>query len=37
MFVMHYFKISRSSEDKRHKGGEGRQEARAEQGAKVDE
>ena len=36
-FSFQFFKISRSSEDKRHKGGEGGQDARAEGEAEMDE
>ena len=36
-FSFQFFKISRSSEDKRHKGGEGGQDAKAESEAEMDE
>ena len=36
-FSFQFFKILRSRKDERHKGGEGRQEARVEAGAEADE
>ena len=36
-FSFQFFKISRISEDERHKGGEGGQEASMEEGVEVDE